>query len=356
MRRRAFCSDIVAFRVRPHLDRQANRHVSLLFRRHVRDVDELPVWEAHDAGRARIRSRLAILPLRIEASHRHARLANACVTSAKSERRETIRGTATNDIGYSNSVLQLDLGLVHGWCRATDAREYERYRATLSNDELVRCDRFHLDRDRHDYANAHDLLRRTLSRYDALPPDAWRFHATAHGKPVLAPEPCPSVPLTFNLSHTHQIVACVVSRGAAVGIDVERVDRVPDTMSIAARFFSARETATLQDRASGHDRALRFIELWTLKESFVKATGKGLSQPLQGFTFDLDDEHAISFAPPYGLTALSWRFSQYRLTRDVVGAIAACGALSWPPILRVLSGETATEVPASRMTVTGRNA
>jgi 4'-phosphopantetheinyl transferase len=220
----------------------------------------------------------------------------------------------------------------------------------LSPDELIQCDRFHFAPDRHDYANAHDLLRTTLSRYGPMSPQAWRFQATPHGKPVIVPESAGVTPLAFNLSHTRQIVACVVSRGTVVGIDIERADRLRDAMTIAARFFSPREVAGLRRRACANDRARRFIELWTLKEAFIKATGKGLSQRLDAFTFDLDEEHAIHFTPPPGIASATWEFSQYELTRDVMAAIAVCGATSWPPVMRVLSGEATLEMLPHRTT------
>jgi 4'-phosphopantetheinyl transferase len=261
--------------------------------------------------------------------------------------REVIIGDAT--ISYHDAVSELGVGLIHVWGRETIASDYERYRATLSADERVQCDRFHFARDRYDYANAHDLLRTTLSRYDATPPEAWRFEAMPHGKPVLVADSPDAAPVTFNLSHTRGVVACVVSRGTPVGIDVERGDRLRNAMAIASRFFSPREAADLR-RCGDHDRQRRFIELWTLKEAFIKATGKGLSQPLNAFTFGLDEEHVIRFTPPTGVAFASWQFAQYALTPDAIVAIAVCGAAAWPPILRVLGGEAALEMRPHRTT------
>jgi 4'-phosphopantetheinyl transferase len=245
----------------------------------------------------------------------------------------------------------MDVEVIHGWCRETTGSDYERYRSTLSLDELAKCDRLYFAADRHDYANAHDLLRRTLSRYHATPPDAWRFQATPQGKPVLVPgSPGAAARLTFNLSHTRQIVACVVSRGMPVGIDVERGDRLRDAMSVAARFFSSRETTDLRACASDGDRTRRFIELWTLKESFIKATGQGLSQPLESFSFDLDADQRIRFVPPPDVCAATWHFWQYELASGVILAIAVCGVSTAPPMMRLLVGEEARTLRPHRAT------
>lgn len=249
------------------------------------------------------------------------------------------------------AVSEIGAGAIHAWCRETDGREYERYRATLSMDELAKCDRLHFASDRHDYANAHDLLRMTLSRYAATPPDAWRFQATPRGKPEFVPgSPGFAARLTFNLSHARQMVACVVSRATPVRIDIERREYVRDAMRIAARFFSPRELAGLQACVSEDDRMRRFIELWTLKEAFIKASGQGLSQPLESFTFDLETDHRIRFTPLPEMPGGAWHFWQYELPSGVVVAIAARGALSSPPVLRRLVGEEAVVIHSHRAT------
>ena len=143
--------------------------------------------------------------------------------------------------------------------------------------------------DRRDYTLAHDLLRRCLSAYRPVEPGAWDFQADAAGKPYLRSDPT----LSFNLSHTRQLVACAIAAGAPVGIDVERAARLVDAGAIAGRYFSTFEVASLA-RCRDDAHRLRFLELWTLKESFVKAVGVGLTMPLDSMSFALDDEHAVS--------------------------------------------------------------
>ena len=59
-------------------------------------------------------------------------------------------------------------------------------------------------------------------------------------------------------------------------MDVECIDRVVDIAGIAARFFSAGETAQLL-ALDGAARRSRFFELWTLKEALAKARGTGMA-------------------------------------------------------------------------------
>lgn len=249
--------------------------------------------------------------------------------------------------------LPLGLGQIHAWYRATNPSDYDGYLSTLSREELARCRRFHFARDRYDYANAHDLLRRTLSRYDSTPPQDWRFDAPRHGKPFLSPATPGEggrAPLMFNLSHTSELVACVIARGVTVGIDIERTDRLRDALALATRFFSPTEVGALDACVSERDRAWRFIELWTLKESFVKATGHGLSQPLDSVTFELEGHGAIRFSPPSEFATSTWHFAQYTLTPSVLMAIAAQTEHTVHFVVRDADGDQTAQILASRAT------
>ena len=93
------------------------------------------------------------------------------------------------------------------------------------------------------------------------------------GKPYLADYPW----LHFSLSHSGEYVLLALS-ASRVGADIQQFRPVrPD---IAARFFVEGERDFIKNSP---DREAAFFIVWTLKEAYIKYTGKGLAQGLESF-------------------------------------------------------------------------
>lgn len=200
--------------------------------------------------------------------------------------------------------------VVHVTCRDTESlggAELDTDVSLLSADERTRHARFVFARDRRDFAAAHALLRRQLSMHADVTPDAWTFEVAPDGKPHLS-RSCVGADLAFNLSHTRGLVACAIGHGADIGLDVESIDRVVDGRDIVAHYFSPDEVELL-DACDATERPARFTELWTLKEAYVKAIGRGLSHPLDRFGFAFDGARGIRFTPPPDAQATQWTFA-----------------------------------------------
>ncbi|HYA80917.1 MAG TPA: 4'-phosphopantetheinyl transferase superfamily protein, partial [Methylocystis sp.] len=170
-------------------------------------------------------------------------------------------------------------GEAHVW-RASgvpDAASLAEFALTLSDDERAQAARFRFERDRARFIRAHGILREVLARYLAASPARLSFVRGPFGKPSLA-----GAELEFSLSHCEDLVLVAVSRCGAVGVDVERVREISDARSLAARFFTRGENTALAAAPAGERREL-FFAIWTRKEAYVKATGEGLSRPLDSF-------------------------------------------------------------------------
>src|SRR5271163_517516 len=149
----------------------------------------------------------------------------------------------------------------------------------LSADEIARAQRFHFEKDRIHFIHCRSALRFLLARYLGVSPAGIRFEYLSGGKPQLIAEQNPRR-LQFNLSHSNNMALIAVGSELRLGVDIEKIRDNVDTAALAERFFSPRERAGLR-ALPGHLRVPAFFACWTRKEAFLKATGTGLSFPLE---------------------------------------------------------------------------
>lgn len=182
----------------------------------------------------------------------------------------------------------------------------DRLLTLLSPEERERHARFHFERDRDIFLVAHALVRRMLSRVIGTAPESLAFQAGEHGRPELV-APDVARAFRFNLSHTRGLVACAVARAADIGVDVETVERDVEILNVGNHVFSSIEVAGLA-ALSGDAQRERFFELWTLKEAYIKAIGKGFSAPLRSITFDptRPDPVPVRFGPEVADDPARW--------------------------------------------------
>jgi len=145
-----------------------------------------------------------------------------------------------------------------------------------ADDKVRRLERFHRDEDYLRGLLGDVLARHVIARDTGLAPGAIVFDLGPFGKPCVAERP----DIQFNVSHSGAWVACVLD-ATPVGVDVEQIR--PIDIEIAERYFSAIEQEQIRE-ADEARRLERFFTLWTLKESYMKMIGKGLSLPLPCFS------------------------------------------------------------------------
>lgn len=181
-------------------------------------------------------------------------------------------------------------------------------RSVVSPEEHRRVERFHSARDRRQALVTRAFLRTVLSRYHpAIRPPEWSFEVNAYGRPAIASEI--DVPLCFNLSHSHGMIALLVAHDLEIGVDIEWRNRAVDVMDLADQVFAPVERSDLQPLLPSHQRD-RFFDLWTLKEAYTKARGMGLSIPLSDIAFRFGENGQLTptFALSLGDTQSRWRF------------------------------------------------
>jgi 4'-phosphopantetheinyl transferase len=130
-----------------------------------------------------------------------------------------------------------------------------------------------------------------------------------------------------SISHTRDLVAVAVSDAWPVGVDVEHGDRPMLDEALLDRACTPREREDLRAVPAGR-RNRRFVQLWTLKESYAKALGRGLAVDFRelGFTLPPSEGAAPAGEPPG--VADSWRFQ----LATVSGGYASACAVRVPPV------------------------
>lgn len=131
------------------------------------------------------------------------------------------------------------------------------------------------------------LIRKAAYEKLMIPIDKVKISYNPYGKPYIAN----ARKFKFNVSHSGSYVVIAVSE-YGVGIDIEKIREID--MGIAQRFFTKNEYSFIESLASEVDKKNVFYMYWTLKESYIKAIGKGLNIPLNSFEFAIGNNISLN--------------------------------------------------------------
>jgi 4'-phosphopantetheinyl transferase len=150
-----------------------------------------------------------------------------------------------------------------------------------------------------------DLLIRNIiqKRYNLKNEDI-QFTSNRFGKPLLLNVS----DFYFNISHSGKWVVCAISN-MQIGVDIEEV-RSQSYLEIASQFFSNEEYKDIIFKKRS-EQLNYFLDLWTLKESYVKFLGKGLIIPLNSFTVKKYAENNIQIYKQN--RQIPYFFKQYKI-------------------------------------------
>lgn len=236
------------------------------------------------------------------------------------------------------NAIPLTANRVHVHCAHLErhAEETARLHEILSDDERERAARFRFEIHRRRFIVARGVLRQSLTEYLGIAPAEIRFSYGARGKPAIS-----GSSLQFNVSHSEELAVYAFAWDTPLGVDVEHVRPLQDLEGIAQRFFSASEW-TLIEAKPPEERVEAFFRCWTRKEAYIKATGDGLSYPLNEFDVSVNGPaqmlsiggdsaeasqwsmHDIAVPPGY-LAALAFRGTGFDI-RDRTRPEPYCGA------------------------------
>lgn len=156
----------------------------------------------------------------------------------------------------------------------------------VSEDKKAQIHRFYRFEDSQRALIGNVLSRYALCKNLNIKNSDVAFGTNEYGKPFLLG----ADKIHFNISHSGNWVVCAIS-DYPVGIDVEIIKATD--FEIAKRFFSKDEYTELKNQPND-EKQTYFFKLWTLKESYIKAVGKGLSIPLDSFTVSVENNSIIN--------------------------------------------------------------
>jgi len=216
---------------------------------------------------------------------------------------------------------------VHLWLLPLDLAQhpFDQLASTLNREERDRAARFRFSQDRRRFEAGRGLLRHVLGGYVASPPAGIRFVYGPQGKPAIAGEGGPTR-VEFNLSHSGEWALLGVTRGRAIGVDIEAVRRIPELEDLANRNFAPAELNHVLRLPPGR-RTEGFYTCWTRKEAFVKAMGGGLSVALTRFVVSIDPLAPAEIRSIDGSTqaAAGWSLFGFRPLAGYAAAAAVHG-------------------------------
>ena len=239
------------------------------------------------------------------------------------------------------TAKQVDLGPgeIHVWPVPLDPppEEVRSLERLLAPDEIQRAYRFRFDRHRRRFIVGRGMLRSLLGAYLQRDPAALTFTYGPKGKPALDEEAGAGA-LKFNLSHSSELGLYGLVLDEELGIDVERLRPMPDAEQIAERFFSQSERETLRT-VPEEKKANAFFHCWTRKEAYIKATGDGLSMPLDRFDVTLLPGEPARMLSADGDAEKASRWSMVHLdpAPGYIGALAIPGK-DWRVVNRSWTG------------------
>lgn len=161
---------------------------------------------------------------------------------------------------------------------------------------------------------------------------------TSHNKPFVASEKFPILHWNYNVSHHGSYVTIMSDRFRPIGIDVmKRTVRKSwkgDATSYINQFSRQLTFTELKDCTTTHshdwEKYTHFFVIWCLKESYIKAVGKGLYMDLLTISFIVNFEilsetivRGTAMAKIDGRERVDWEFSFSSLDSEHISAIAS---------------------------------
>lgn len=140
----------------------------------------------------------------------------------------------------------------------------------LTGDETARLRRL-AGRARQEFVLSRWLIRHALHSASGV---CFTDCKPVSGRPIQSETPAG---WHLSVSHSHGFTGCALSHRSGIGLDLEPIKRQTQWQRVVRRWFAPEEQDWLLNEADDEE----FLTVWTLKEAWLKATGRGIANQLQ---------------------------------------------------------------------------
>ena len=207
--------------------------------------------------------------------------------------------------------MKLNPGEVHIWS-GTLNEDYHKLlvKGYHSAEEQKRAESFIYDIDAFLYLIKHNLIRIIIGNYLDYRPVDLIFKKNRYQKPYIT---VPNTTVQFNVSISSNRFVAVFCLHDVLGVDIELIRHIDHMNPLTTDFLTSNEVAWINKHPeSMHDKL--FFNIWTMKEAFIKAIGKGLLFELN--TIDVISDNPIPFRGE------SWYIKPFTIFDDCSSALA----------------------------------
>jgi 4'-phosphopantetheinyl transferase len=191
----------------------------------------------------------------------------------------------SNSKQFLHEKINLSDQKIHVFLLQLDLFECEEYFSYLTKDECERANKLKIEEKKKQFVITRGALRKVLSTALEIPAQDVSFLYSEQNKPYIK-EQYDNQSIEFNISHSGNYALIAINLACKIGVDIEKINKKTDFLSLSKRFFSEAENNELLKLDI--DKQLdAFYRIWVMKESFIKANGKGVAFGLNQFSVSL---------------------------------------------------------------------
>ncbi|MCL6454188.1 MAG: 4'-phosphopantetheinyl transferase superfamily protein [Alicyclobacillus sp.] len=196
----------------------------------------------------------------------------------------------------------------------------------LSEDKQKRVSRCMHPMTRRQVLVADLFVRAVLGRHLNVTNRQLAFERNEYGKPSLRG----ISHVHYNVSHSHEWILCAVGT-VEVGVDIQYMQ--PFDHRTVHRYLHPAEQEDIAGQDGAAQQLERFYAIWTRKESYVKALGRGLAEPFSSFCVAIGPREdsplvdAVSRSP--------WRFTSCWVDAGYQATLCTPAAAHVDPVVQV---------------------